>query len=133
VPLSNAQVPLPAPHRNHISAILDFEFASPDVRIIDVASGLKFSMRIWENDNPLPIGESFYRGYQKRIKLTQMEAASIIDIMILRDMASAIWWLGRDLSANQNSPKTERIEVLWDFKSWLETHRSKLEGFLQSS
>lgn len=114
-------------HNNHISAILDFEFSGPDVRIIDIASGLKFSMRIWENDDPWQIGASFCRGYQNIIQLTEPERASIIDIMILRDVVSTIWWLGRNLSDNL-TPDTERMEDLRHFKTWLTTHQSQLEA-----
>ncbi len=111
---------------NNISAILDFEFSCPDVRIIDVASGLKFSMRIDENDNPWKIGAHFCKGYQNKITLTELECASLIDIMILRDVVSTIWWLGRNLDDNK-IPETNRMEDLRSFKTWLITHRTQLE------
>lgn len=113
-------------HNQHVSAILDFEFAGPDARMIDVASGLKFCMRIWENDDPWHIGAQFCQGYQSQIKLTETECASLIDIMILRDVVSTIWWIGRCL-ANKTIPDTERMEELRDFKTWLTTHRTQLE------
>jgi homoserine kinase type II len=113
-------------HNNQISAVLDFEFTGPDVRIIDIASGLKFSMRIWENDDPLEIGAHFFRGYQSKVKLTEIERASLIDIMILRDVASVIWRLGLNLATN-TIPDTERIEDLRQSKTWLTTHRTQLE------
>jgi homoserine kinase type II len=111
---------------NNLSAILDFEFSCPDVRTIDMASGLKFSMRIDENDNPWEIGAHFCKGYQKKIKLTELECTSLIDIMILRDVVSTIWWLGRNLDDNK-IPETNRMEELRSFKTWLSTHRSQLE------
>lgn len=113
-------------HNNKISAVLDFEFAGPDVRIIDVASSFKFSMRTWENDNPWQIGAHFYQGYQSQITLTELERASLITIMILRDMVSTIWWLGRSLADNK-TPDLNRIEEFRDFKTWLTTNRTQLE------
>lgn len=40
------------PDTGCIAAVFDFEFAAPDTRAIDVASGLVFTMRIWECDEP---------------------------------------------------------------------------------
>ena len=113
-------------HNNKISAVLDFEFAGPDVRIIDVASGFKFSMRTWENDAPWQIGKHFYQGYQSQVTLTPLEHTSLITIMCLRDMVSTIWWLGRNLADNQ-TPNPNRMEEFRDFKTWLTTNRTRLE------
>jgi Ser/Thr protein kinase RdoA (MazF antagonist) len=113
--------------QNQISAILDFEFAGPDVRIIDVASGLKFTMRIWENADPWNIGRHFFQGYGEKIELTEAERASLVDIMILRDVVSTIWWLGRHIS-NNTIPDPDRMEDLRQFKTWLVSHRTQLEG-----
>ncbi|MDA0710384.1 MAG: phosphotransferase [bacterium] len=113
-------------HDGRISAMLDFEFAGPDARVIDVASGLKFCMRIWENDAPWEIGSAFMQVYQGQISLTSMEWGSLIEIMILRDVVSTIWWLGRHLS-DGTQPDPERMEAQRDFKRWLTTHRARLE------
>jgi len=114
-------------HKDRISAILDFEFALPSIRIMDIASGLTFSMRIWENDDPWDVAAHFYCGYSQQIKLTELELASIIDAIILRDTAAAIWWWGRDLSAKKK-PDTRRMSDLRTFKSWLKNNRSRLES-----
>lgn len=113
-------------HQNQISAVLDFEFTSPDIRLIDVASGLKFSMRIGENDAPWEIGGHFIKGYQKKITPTDLERTSLIDTMILLNVVSVIWWLGRNLADNK-TPDTDRMEDLRHFKTWLTTNRTRLE------
>ena len=114
-------------HKNKVSAIVDFEFTLPDIRIMDIASGLTFSMRIWENKEPWDLVTHFIRGYNQWIKLSELEWASIIDTIILRDTVSVIWWLGRDL-ANQKIPNTSRMEDFRNFKSWFENNRAKLES-----
>ena len=113
-------------HNKRIAAILDFEFSGPDARIIDIASSLKFSMRIWENHHPWQIAAHFCRGYQDRIELLDIECASLVDTMILRDVVSTIWWIGRGLADNR-VPDTYRLSELRDFKTWLAKHRSQLE------
>ena len=86
-------------HRGCISAILDFEFALPEVRVLDVASGLKYSMRIWEHEDSWINGASFSRGYGRFVTLTARELSALVDVTILRDTVSVIWHYGRSLSA----------------------------------
>jgi homoserine kinase type II len=114
-------------HGDRISAVLDFEFVLPDIRIMDIASGLKFSMRFWENEDCVGLAKAFYRGYSEHVELTPTERAAIVEAMILLDFVSTIWWLGRHL-ADEISPTTERMMQLRDFCAWLETHRSCLEN-----
>lgn len=104
-----------------ISAVLDFEFASPDARAMDLASGLYFCMRIWENPEPLINAEAFCRGYAQQQQLTAAEIAAIPWLMRLRNVASAIWWLGRQLTAGTPVDMTERIRDLQHFVDWLES------------
>jgi homoserine kinase type II len=91
-----------------LAAILDFDMAQPDARAIDIATGLQFSLRPWERDDPMPYGEAFWRGYTRWIQPTDAEMAAIPMLIRLRDAVSTIWWLGRDL-ANRRTPDLGRI------------------------
>jgi homoserine kinase type II len=91
-----------------LAAILDFDMAQPDARAIDIATGLEFSLRPWERDDPLPYGEAFWRGYTRRIQPTDAEMAAIPMLIRLRDAVSTIWWLGRDLT-NGRTPDLGRM------------------------
>ena len=109
-----------------ITAILDFEMVSWDARAIDVAAGLKFSMRTWENDDPWMMGRHFYQGYRRWISLTDAEIHSMNLLMRLRDVTATIWWLGRDLAAGKQPVSLDRIQELRTSVNWLEAHRAQL-------
>lgn len=103
-----------------ITAVLDFEFAGPDTRAMDLASGLYFCMRIWENSAPLTSAEAFCRGYAQEQQLTTAEIAAIPWLMRLRNVASTVWWFGRQLVAGTPVDVGERIGDLEHFVRWLD-------------
>ncbi len=104
-----------------ITAVFDFEFAAPDARAIDVASGLVFTMRIWERDasTALLMARRFRDGYARRSDVTTEEIAALPDLMLLRDVVGAIWWLGRDLAAGDTRRSVERIIEVQRRAHWL--------------
>lgn len=114
-------------HRNRVSAILDFEFALPEIRVLDVASGLKYSMRIWERDDPWINGAGFSRGYARFVSLTEREISALVEVTILRDTVSVIWHYGRAL-AQGRPPERERLEEMRHSTTWLKAHRSEIEA-----
>lgn len=107
-----------------IAAVFDFEFATPDVRAIDVASGLIFTMRIWERDAPttLLMARRFLGGYARQIGLTTAEVTALPDLMLLRDVVGAIWWLGKDLAAGDTRGNMARITEVQARARWLIRH-----------
>ena len=116
-----------------ITAILDFEMVSWDTRAIDVASGLKFSMCTWEQDDPWTMGRSFYRGYNRWISLTDAEVHSMRTLLLLRDVTATIWWLGRDRATGKQPVRLQRIHDLRLSATWLEAHSAQLENMLRIS
>lgn len=107
-------------------AVLDFDFAGPDARALDLASGLNFSMRIRENPEPLAIARAFCRGYARGGRLTDEEVAAIPWLLRLRDATSAVWWLGRALATGDARPELGRIEEMQASVRWLEEHGRRL-------
>jgi len=85
-------------HDRRITAIFDFEFAMPDARAIDVASGLTHVMRLWERDDAtaLAMARCFSRGYRQTGGLTTEETAALPQLMLLREVVGTIWWAGRN-------------------------------------
>lgn len=102
-----------------ISAILDFEFAGPEARAMDLAAGLYFCMRIWENPQPLDNAVAFCRGYRRRQSLTHAEIEAIPWLMRLRNVTSTIWWFGRQLTAGVSVDLVARIAELRQLVTWL--------------
>ena len=109
-------------HDGRLSAVLDFEFAHPDARALDVASGLKFSMRVWEITEPWEIARSFCRGYGRWIRLTGAEVEAVPWLIRLRDATSVVWWIGRGLTMGDIGPGLERMQSSAQSTQWLEEH-----------
>ena len=103
----------------HITAVLDFEFIGPDARAMDLAAGLYYCMRIWENPAPLVNAVAFTRGYAQKQRLTAPEIAAIPWLMRLRNAASAIWWFGRQMANGQTVDLDARITAMRHFVNWL--------------
>jgi homoserine kinase type II len=109
-----------------VTAILDFEFAGLDARALDLAAGLKYTMRTWENREPLVMARAFCRGYARRAALTADEVEALPWLLRLRDATSSVWWLGRALAAGDAHRGLERIEDMQDFARWLAEHERRL-------
>jgi len=117
-----------------VVAILDFEFAQPDVRAIDVASALVHSMRLWERTTPaaLAMAAAYSRGFARAASLTGAEIAALPNLMILRSVVATIWWLGRDL-AEDRPTDLERLTELRDLATWLSAHGETLQGIVRDA
>ena len=118
---------------NRISAIIDFEFSGPAARVMDVSAGLKFSLRLEERSDPWTLGSHSYRGYKSQVELTQIEIDTITSAMLLSDVVSTIWWLGRDLSADRAPPDMQRMIDFRNFRSWIQTHEVQFKQMLTAS
>lgn len=117
-----------------IVAVLDFDFAAPDARAMDVAEGLKFSMRIWERDTPtaLMMAHRFCRGYARTNRLTTAEIAALPDLMLLYDAVSVIWWAGRGIVAGDPRAGVERIADMRAFVDWQAQYTSAFHDAIQT-
>ncbi len=112
-----ADAPLAADGR--LTAIVDFEFAGPDVRALDVASGLYFSLRIWNGDDFWSRGQAFGRGYCRLAHLTDAERAALPWLMRLRNVVSKIFWLGKSLAEGTTEKQVSDSGDLQGFNHWL--------------
>jgi Ser/Thr protein kinase RdoA (MazF antagonist) len=117
-------------NQNHVSAILDFEFALPDVRIIDFAAGLTLMMLKVAPGDVLARASHFYSGYRCWIDLTGEEIGAMAEVMTLCVVVSAIWWLGRELEERRGQPGLERLIRLRDLKSWLKVYGASFKEML---
>lgn len=113
-------------HAGRLTAILDFDLAQPDARAIDIASGLEFSLRIWERRDPLPFGAAFWQGYTRWVTPTNAEIAAIPGLIRLRDAVSAIWWLGRGLVAGDVSGGVRRLRDMQVTKEWMRQNDAEM-------
>ena len=109
-----------------VTAILDFEIAGPDARALDLAAGLKYTMRIWEIPEPLVMARAFCRGYARRVALTEEEVEALPRLIRLRDATGSVWRLGRALAAGDARPALEWLEDMRDSARWLTEHERTL-------
>jgi len=109
-----------------INAVLDFEFAGPDARAMDVANGLIFTMRLWANPTPLIAVAAFCRGYGRQQRLTSAEIAAIPWLMRLFNATASVWWLGRDLKDGQHEKGLEHVADMQQLATWLQQHQEEL-------
>jgi Ser/Thr protein kinase RdoA (MazF antagonist) len=111
---------------DRITAIYDFEFALYDARAIDLAAGLGLTIRIWQLDPPesLALAAALCRGYARTVGLTATEVGALPDLLILREVVGAIWWLGRALATGDARPRLNRLDELHALIAWLREHRA---------
>jgi Ser/Thr protein kinase RdoA (MazF antagonist) len=107
---------------DRVSAILDFEFAGPAARALDVAMGLRMTMRVWENPEPWDVVRHFCRGYTRWLPLTDAEVEALPWLIRLRGAITVLWWLGRPDLPCDPAVVLERINYARNFAGWLERH-----------
>jgi len=95
-----------------VSAMLDFEFAAPAARALDVAMGLRMTMRVWQNPEPWDVVSRFCRGYARWLPVTEAEARALPWLMRLRGAITVLWWLGRRRRADDGPIVLDRIGYL---------------------
>ncbi len=102
-----------------LTGIVDFEFACPDVRAMDVASGIYFSLRLWIEGDAWARAEAFCRGYANGMRLTEVERTALPWLMRLRNAVSKIFWLGKSLVDGTTEKQVLDMGDLQEFNRWL--------------
>ena|SRR5947209_4402011 len=116
-----------------VTAVLDFEFARPDIRALDLAASLAaFGGAGWE-----PSAEhwrlAFAEAYLGRLPLSRPEIEAIPDLMLLARAASVLHRAGRERmgSASRDDVRA-RAHALLRRAAWLEDHGEALVRHLLS-
>jgi homoserine kinase type II len=108
-----------------VSAIIDFEFAMPDARAIDLATLIDLVARPWEGQPNWTLAEAACRGYAEHVPLLAAERATLPMLIRLRGVNSAIWWIGRDRAAGRPLDPA-RILAVVARRAWLERDGARL-------
>lgn len=111
---------------NRLTGVVDFEFAGPDARAMDVASGLYFCLRVWEGDDPWLRGTAFCRGYSQAGRLADAEWAALPWLMRLRNAVSKIFWLGKSLAEGRAERQVLEMGDLEGFNRWLTENEARV-------
>jgi Ser/Thr protein kinase RdoA (MazF antagonist) len=113
-----------------VSGVLDFEFAAPAPRALDVAMGLRMTMRVWENPEPWEMVRRFCRGYRRWMPLTYAEVRVLPELLRLRGAISVLWWLGRRATTDDPAVTLDRFEYLRNTVRWLDGQESNFLAIL---
>lgn len=111
---------------DRLTAILDFEFALPGVRAMDLAAGLHWTLRPEQATLDWPAVDALIGGYGAVVELGSVEQEALPELMRLRNVATGIWWLGR---FQRNGTAARMVERLAWTRSWntlIEQHRAQL-------
>jgi Ser/Thr protein kinase RdoA (MazF antagonist) len=119
--------------QGRVRAVLDFEFATPAARALDVAMGLRMTMRYWENPAPWTALRRFCRGYTRRLPLTAAELQAIPWLIRLRSAISTLWWLGRTDIRRNPGRVPGCIANQQEFVHWLARYEPQFVAVLMAA
>lgn len=109
-----------------VRAVLDWEFACPAPRALDLAMSLRMTMRPWENASPWEAATWLCRGYRRWGALCDEEIAMLPWLIRLRCAVVVLWWLGRMTCPDDATPVLRAIDYARNFGHWAEEHGDRL-------
>ncbi len=111
-----------------LSGILDFEFAAPDLRAMDIAVALwSFGIALWQTERDWALIEALIAGYRQRHALTSAEVAAIPTLLRLREATSLVHWMGRRRQGLTTADDiAKRAGGMLDVDRWLQAHGTEL-------
>jgi homoserine kinase type II len=111
----------------HVTGMLDFEFAGPDLRAADLACAMYITTVRGEPAKRWQLLEALTAGYRRSLPLDPLEVAAIPDLMRRRAAFGLIHWLGRYRQGL--APKQEpldRIRRSAMLTAWLDEHAARV-------
>lgn len=113
---------------DRVVGILDFEFATHDLRLLDYFTSLsQFASFPWKEVLFEDIVRAFSKGYQACSFPTTIEMEAAISVWKLQNASSLIYWTGWLIEGKVSHQKVVNavVETL-RFKPWLESNQRKL-------
>jgi homoserine kinase type II len=113
---------------DEVVGILDFEFATRDLRLFDYLSSLdQFASFPWKEVHFEDIVRAFSTGYRACSALTVEETEAVILVWKLQRVSSLIYWTGWLIEGKGNRQKVvEAVVETFRFETWLESNQTKL-------
>jgi homoserine kinase type II len=108
-----------------VTAVLDFEFATPAARALEFVAGMRMILRHWEPGDPLALLPPFCRGYARWMTLTEAEVAALPELLRLRGAITVLWWLGY-AAPGDTAPILSSIGNLQRLVRWLDKEKARL-------
>jgi len=139
VPHLYAQLPQQLLHRDydpgnilmdhhHVTAVLDFEFAGQDLRVLDLCVALSWwPVQLLGTGQEWALMDAFGVAYTHQFPLSAEELLAIPAVFRLRDATSFVHRLGRYLAGLETEARIQdRVQhSLW-LEAWLSAHQKTL-------
>jgi len=109
-----------------VVAVLDFEFATYDLRLLDCLGSLnQLALFPWREKQFEPIIRAFSSGYEFSRFLSQPEKEAIITLWRLQRVSALVYWTGwvKEGKVNHEQIRNAVLETL-RFETWLNRNRS---------
>jgi len=115
---------------NSVSAILDFEFVSWDLRAMELAICLsKFASEA----EPLNFFEAFIKGFFVNAELNEFEINAVVDLIILRIVSNFVYFVGRYLGKEETLELClNKVRVYANRVRWLKENYDKIIEILSN-
>lgn len=94
---------------DRLVALLDFEFALPDARALDLAAALRSLLRRREAAVFSALAGALISGYQRWNTLTTEELTALPFLIRLNSAVSTIWWFGRGIATGDAHSALARL------------------------
>ncbi|MFM2305121.1 MAG: homoserine kinase [Cyanobacteriota bacterium] len=113
--------------RDRVVGVLDFEFATRDLRLLDYMSSLdKFASFPWQEVLFEDILRAFSTGYQACSPLTRSEMKAAISMWKLQRASSLVYWTGWLVEGKGNHQKiVDAVMETLRFETWLDSNQQK--------
>ncbi|MFZ5824199.1 MAG: phosphotransferase enzyme family protein [Bacillota bacterium] len=114
---------------DRVTGVLDFEFASYDLRATDLAVGLyPFALGHLESGEHWRLLDAYMAGYGSVQRLTRDEVEGLPTLLRLVRVVSLLHWTGRTRQGLYSLPELqERAVSLLAFSDWLDDHLPEVQ------
>ena len=111
-----------------VSAVLDFEFATHDLRAFDFVGSLyHFGLLPWRANEGWDLLEAFGSGYGEQIALTRVESEALPLLLRWQRLGGLIYWVGvcrQGLTSRESL--LEAVDENLELERWLAAHGREL-------
>ena len=114
---------------NRVNGIIDFEFATYDLRLLDFVAALDHFSRI---GNAIPAWESikaFIKGYKEYNSLSNLEIEALTSTWLLQQANCIVYWTGWLLEEKVTYDSVlNGVRKIFLLKDWLKQNNSRLKN-----
>jgi len=113
---------------DRVVGVLDFEFATRDLRLLDYLSSLdQLASFPWKDDRFDDIVRAFSKGYRAGSSFTTAEMEAVIPVWKLQRASSLIYWAGWLIEKKVSHQKVvDAVLETLKFEMWLESNQKRL-------